>query len=153
MAEPPSKRRKRRPSKFIQRISIYHRFVVDFADQLAQFMKRPALLFLTIVTTTSVVGFSLLIFTFEAEINPDITTLLDALYFSVTTFTTIGFGDITPVTNLGKILTMLMMIEGAGLFASYTAVIAATLLQAEASHKGTNYVLRMFSKKDNKNKT
>jgi voltage-gated potassium channel len=36
----------------------------------------------------------------------------DALYFTVTVFTTVGFGDITPVTELARILTTVQMVTG-----------------------------------------
>jgi hypothetical protein len=37
-------------------------------------------------------------------------TRLDALYLSVTTFTTVGFGDIAPVAELSRVITMLQML-------------------------------------------
>jgi hypothetical protein len=37
-------------------------------------------------------------------------TRLDALYFTLTVFTTVGFGDIAPVSELARTVTMLQMI-------------------------------------------
>lgn len=37
-------------------------------------------------------------------------TRLDALYFTLTVFTTVGFGDITPVSELARIVTVLQMV-------------------------------------------
>jgi voltage-gated potassium channel len=39
-------------------------------------------------------------------------TFLDAFYFSVVTMTTVGFGDVTPVTEAGRLLTVLMILTG-----------------------------------------
>ncbi len=39
-------------------------------------------------------------------------SLLDSLYFSVVTLTTIGFGDFSPKTDLGKIFTIIYIIMG-----------------------------------------
>jgi voltage-gated potassium channel len=36
----------------------------------------------------------------------------DSLYFTLTVFTTVGFGDITPVTEIARILTMIQMVVG-----------------------------------------
>ena len=43
-------------------------------------------------------------------------TALDALYFSVVTVTTVGYGDIHPVTPLGKLLAMGLILSGGGTF-------------------------------------
>lgn len=48
--------------------------------------------------------------------NPHITNFADALYFTVTTLTTTGFGDITLVGASGRILSVLIMIFGVSLF-------------------------------------
>ncbi len=42
-------------------------------------------------------------------------TFLDAVYFSVVTMTTVGFGDITPVSEAGRGLTILMILSGIAL--------------------------------------
>lgn len=42
-------------------------------------------------------------------------TFLDAFYFSVVTMTTVGFGDVTPITETGKLLTVLMIVTGVAL--------------------------------------
>jgi voltage-gated potassium channel len=49
--------------------------------------------------------------------EPDSITIYNkALYWTVTTLTTIGYGDIVPVTNPQRIFTMIVMIIGAGLY-------------------------------------
>ncbi|MGI9539565.1 MAG: potassium channel family protein [Miltoncostaeaceae bacterium] len=53
---------------------------------------------------------------------------LDALYFSFITLATIGYGDIAPTTELGKIVTILYSIAGLG--------ILAALISAIGSHSG-----------------
>jgi voltage-gated potassium channel len=45
----------------------------------------------------------------------------DALYFSVVTVTTVGYGDITPKTEAGRILSMLIIILGVGTFSAVVA--------------------------------
>ena len=46
----------------------------------------------------------------ERATNPHLATYADALYFSVTTLSTVGFGDITPVTQLGRSAVVLQMV-------------------------------------------
>jgi voltage-gated potassium channel len=62
---------------------------------------------------TIIFVYSGLIYQVEHPINPDsFKTFLDAIYFSVATMTTVGFGDITPTSQLGRLLTVLMILTG-----------------------------------------
>ena len=49
-------------------------------------------------------------------INPKISTYVDALYFTITTLTTTGFGDITLEGAAGRLLAVVIMFVGVGLF-------------------------------------
>ena len=53
-----------------------------------------------------------LIYDVENKLNPKINNFSDALYFTVTTVTTVGFGDIVPVTELGRWVVMLTILTG-----------------------------------------
>ncbi len=60
--------------------------------------------------------YSGLIYQAEHHINAEeFHTFLDAFYFSVVTMTTVGFGDVTPITQTGKLLTVLMIVTGVAL--------------------------------------
>lgn len=60
--------------------------------------------------------YSGLIYQFEHPVNPQtFATFFDAFYFSVVTMTTVGFGDVTPVSQLGRLLTVLMIFTGIAL--------------------------------------
>lgn len=53
-----------------------------------------------------------LFFTVEHRANPAIATFGDAFYFMVVTLTTVGFGDVTPVTRLGRWVTVSAILAG-----------------------------------------
>src|SRR3546814_15032504 len=57
-----------------------------------------------------------LVFTLQYRRNPEIDSYLDALYFTVTTLTTTGFGDITMTGPLGRPLAVGLMLVGVALF-------------------------------------
>ena len=52
-------------------------------------------------------------------------SLIDAFYFSVTTLTTVGLGDPTPATPIGKLFTVGYIFSGLGLIAGFKNAIAA----------------------------
>jgi voltage-gated potassium channel len=79
---------------------------------------EDSLIFARILFTLFAIIFvySGLIYQFEHPVNPDVfKTFFDAFYFSVVTMTTVGFGDVTPVSEFGRLLTVLMILTGIAL--------------------------------------
>lgn len=57
-----------------------------------------------------------LVYVLQHDVNPQIATYTDALYFTVTTLTTTGFGDITLHGEIGRLLAVVIMVLGVALF-------------------------------------
>lgn len=57
-----------------------------------------------------------LVFVTQVGINPAVTHFVDAMYFTIATLTTTGFGDVTLQGESGKLLSILIMIFGVSLF-------------------------------------
>ena len=68
---------------------------------------------------------SSIVFVLEREAQPDVfSSIPAAMWWALATLTTVGFGDVTPITPLGKIFGALTMIMGIGMLALPTGVIA-----------------------------
>lgn len=59
---------------------------------------------------------------------PSITSFGEALWYGIVTMTTVGYGDFTPKTGLGRLLGVLLMLSGMGLLSLFTATIASILV-------------------------
>ena len=64
-----------------------------------------------------------IVFVAEAQFNPHINSYLDALYFTVSTLTTTGYGDVTAAGPWGKLLSVVAMLIGITLFLQLTRTI------------------------------
>ncbi len=60
--------------------------------------------------------------------NVPIHNSIKALYFTITTISTVGYGDIVPVTNLGRIFTIVLIISGLTIFLSAVTVLSSDFL-------------------------
>ncbi|MFL2748725.1 MAG: ion transporter [bacterium] len=84
------------------------------------------LLCLLIITSTG-------IYFTESNAQPDkFGSILSSMWWSVATLTTVGYGDVYPITSLGKFFGSLPAIFGVGLFAIPTGILASGFVE----HKG-----------------
>jgi voltage-gated potassium channel len=63
------------------------------------------------------------------------TSIPTSVYWAITTLTTVGFGDITPKTDLGRLISSLMMLMGWGTLAVPTGIVTAEMAMQRASQK------------------
>lgn len=68
----------------------------------------------------------------ERDAQPDaFRSVFDAMWWAVATLTTVGYGDVYPVTAAGKILTFVILMVGLGMVAVPSAVLASALSRPE----------------------
>src|ERR671916_1073978 len=63
-------------------------------------------------------------------------SLVDAFYFSVTTLTTVGLGDLAPSTTFGKLFPVIYIFAGLGLIAGFVNTVAREALNNRGSGRG-----------------
>jgi len=78
----------------------------------------------------------------------DIKSLFEAVYFSVVTVSTVGYGDITPKTVPGRLVSIFLIFSGMILISSFTATMSSIIIskklkegQGVSSIKGKNFVV------------
>jgi voltage-gated potassium channel len=70
------------------------------------------------------------IFEVESEAQPDkFVTLFDAAYFTMVTVATVGYGDISPITPLGRIITMFTFVTALAIFAGILGVLGSSFFK------------------------
>lgn len=66
-----------------------------------------------------------------AAIDPGINSIADGIWWAWVTVTTVGYGDVVPVSTEGRILGGVLMLIGMGLFSIFTAHFSAFLVSRE----------------------
>ena len=93
-------------------------------------------------TVLSLILFFIVIFGFIFFITePDVKSFSDGLWWALVTITTVGYGDITPMTSIGRLVASALMFLGLGLIASLTAVISVKFIQSFVDHHTNDDVL------------
>ncbi len=95
------------------------------------------LFYLLFVAAGIIVVGSFVIFSVESQ-HPDsqINSMLDAVWWTVATVTTVGYGDVVPVSETGKIVAIFYMFFGIGVLAISISVL------------GTQFYKRRFEKEE-----
>lgn len=73
----------------------------------------------------------------EQDSGGSIDTAEKALWFTISTFTTVGYGDLTPATTFGRAVAVLTMLAGISIFGAFTALMAGFLVTAPQHQENT----------------
>lgn len=96
---------------------------------------RKILVFLFAVLTLVVI-FGSLMYVIEGGAN-GFTSIPRSIYWAIVTMTTVGYGDISPQTNLGQVLASIVMILGYGIIAVPTGIVTVEMSQTFARKAST----------------
>lgn len=120
----------------LRRILRHHHFMQNYLlSVLANVFTRPGFVFMVFSTLTAIFLASGLFYWIESSSNPNVSSFLDAFYFSTSTFTTVGFGDIAPVTRPGRVLAIVMMFFGSLTYVSFMAIVSSSIVELDLAHR------------------
>lgn len=94
----------------------------------------PLFIWLTVAFHALIIGAAFVLRYLEVGLNPALESPINAIYWSFSTVTTVGYGDVVPFTALGKGIAIVLMMAGSVFTAIYTALFAFTLLASEFDH-------------------
>jgi voltage-gated potassium channel len=123
-----------RPLRILRILMLFRLFkILRYTNSIKQFRhvfleKKFEFLTLGIMFFMAIAFGSTIIFIYEgAGVNPNIHNYFDAIYWSVITISTVGFGDISPVTIQGRVATLFLVVGGMGVIAFSTSIVTTAL--------------------------
>ena len=114
---------------------------LDEARLLMQAMRassRKIMVFLFTVLTLVII-FGSLMYMIESEAS-GFTSIPRSIYWAIVTLTTVGYGDISPITNIGQMLASVIMILGYSIIAVPTGIVTTEIARAAIKRRVTTQV-------------
>lgn len=93
-------------------------------DNTQDFIKSTGFIPILVTTIGITVLGSIALYYFEYGTDA-ISSYSDALWLSIVTLTTVGYGDISPVTGAGKLIAVILMLSGIGFLSLFTSTISS----------------------------
>ena len=100
--------------------------------------KKEELVLTSVLMALLLIVSSSLLYCCENEAQPKVfSSIPAAMWWSVTTLTTVGYGDMYPITVLGKVFASIVAILGIGMFALPAGILGAGFVEAIQKSKGS----------------
>ena len=113
--------------------------IFRYSDKITMFLRvlrkeRQVLLSVLMLALFYIFITALIMFNAEPHVNPNtgdetFHSFFDALYWATVTLTTVGYGDLCPVTSIGRVVSMLSSLFGVAIIALPSGVITASYLE------------------------
>ncbi|WP_343223122.1 potassium channel family protein [Mesobacillus maritimus] len=110
-----------------------------------RFIRLPLLLRILLITAILICLFGVFIHFIEPNNFP---TIFDGIWWAVITASTVGYGDYIPLSLLGRLTAMLLLLVGAGFLSSYFATLSSIAVtkqdeyqKGEAHYKGEDHLI------------
>jgi len=123
----------------------YTKSINQFVDVLVN--KKFELLTLLLLLLFIVLTSGIAIYILEAGINKNIDTLFDGIYWAIVTISTVGYGDISPVTSVGRAISILIIVSGIAMISFTTSVIVSAFSERLSELKEDRIIEQMNKSK------
>ena len=110
--------------KFIRGFESLFKILEVIRQRKFQLLTKMGMMFIFVV-----LYFSILLVYVEQETNLGLGTFHDGLWLTVTTITSVGYGDVTPESYAGKVIAIILMVFGIGISSAVGALFVAWLLK------------------------
>jgi len=123
--------------KVLNLIKIYsfYIFAQKFAHEVIKYQEQTRLVYALALFLLVLFICSFIFYGAEHNINPEVSNYEDSLWFVLQTITTVGYGDIIPVTGVGRVMGVVSMLSALALTSIITSV--ATFSLIEKFRRGT----------------
>jgi voltage-gated potassium channel len=125
--------------RLLRGVRVGHRVISIFLQNKSQSAFTSVLLTTLLLITFS----SISILVVEEGSEANIKTAEDAIWWSVSTITTVGYGDRFPTSSEGRIIAMVLMISGVGLFGTLSGIIASLFLGPQQDGETAEMMTRL----------
>lgn len=100
------------------------------------------------VVTLLVILIGALMYLIEGGVNEGFSSIPRAVYWAIVTLTTVGYGDITPATDVGQFLSAMVMILGYAIIAVPTGIVTNEIIASSQKRMRTNTQVCRFCVKE-----
>lgn len=101
------------------------RLIIRQSKTIMGFFTSPFFLFLALVGNSILLVATTVFYLVETGVNPAIDNYFDCFWWGVVTITTVGYGDVVPVTTVGQIVAIFLMYTGTVLFIAFIGLLVA----------------------------
>jgi len=133
---------------------IYALFIVltKSASNVREYPSKTKLDYATFVLLMVLILGSYLFFVVERGVNPGVPNYESAMWFSIVSMATVGYGDIVPYTPIGRIIAVILILTGMGYLSLVTATLAYSFIDLfrKESRKATEKLQKRSLRYDEK---